>query len=66
MQAGRPEGLVGVDVADAGEERLVEEERLEATLGGLGAGAASRGRVNAGSSGSGPKPAKPAAPPSSP
>src|SRR5204863_3401579 len=28
MEAGRPQRLVGVDVADAGEERLVEQERL--------------------------------------
>ena len=32
MEAGGPERLVGVDVADAGDERLVEEERLEAAL----------------------------------
>ena len=32
MEARRPERLVGVDVADAGDERLVEEERLQAAL----------------------------------
>ena len=29
MEPGRPQRLVGVDVADAGDERLVEQERLE-------------------------------------
>ena len=32
MEPRRPERLVGVDVADAGEERLVEQERLEPAL----------------------------------
>ena len=29
MEPGRPQRLVGIDVADAGQERLVEQERLE-------------------------------------
>src|SRR5206468_9324735 len=32
MEAGGPQRLVGVDVADAGDERLVEEERFQAAL----------------------------------
>ncbi len=31
MKPGRPQGLVGIDVADAGDERLVKEERLQPT-----------------------------------
>src|SRR5579862_2220781 len=34
MEARQPERLVGVDVADPGNERLVEHERLEARLAG--------------------------------
>src|SRR5262245_36668610 len=32
VEARRPERLVGVDVADAGHERLIEQERLQAAL----------------------------------
>src|SRR5919108_3331940 len=32
VQPGQPQCLVGVDVADTGEERLVEQERLEPSL----------------------------------
>ena len=34
MEARRPERLVGVDVADAGDERLVQQQRLEPALPG--------------------------------
>ncbi len=64
MEPRRPERLVGVDVADPGEERLVEQERLEPAL------PPSHGRrnartSNAGSSGSGPNAANTAVPPTS-
>ena len=44
MQAGAEEGLVGVDVADAGDVRLVEEERLERRAAAGGALAEDLGR----------------------
>ena len=40
----RPQRLVGVDVADAGEERLVEQQRLEPARSAAAAGAGSRAR----------------------
>ncbi len=40
----RPERLVGVDVADAGEERLVEQQRLQAALRRRGSAARKRAR----------------------
>ena len=64
MEPRRPQRLVGVDVADAGEERLVEQQRLEPAL-PAPEPAAEVAHVNAGSSGSGPKAANTAAPPTS-
>jgi len=31
MEPGRPQGLVGIDIADPGQEGLVEQQRLEPT-----------------------------------
>lgn len=41
MEAGGPQGLVGVDVADAGEEGLVEQKGFE----GTGAGGKAPGEI---------------------
>ena len=61
----RPQRLVRVDVADAGQERLVEQERLEPALAPADEPRRKSRTVNSGSSGSGPRSANTAAPPTS-
>ena len=56
VQLRPPQGFVGIDVADAGDERLVDEERLEARAAAPDAPAGTRAGVKRGSSGSGPTP----------
>ena len=56
VQLRPPQGFVGVDVAHPGDERLVDEERLEARAAARGCAGGTRAGVNRGSRGSGPTP----------